>query len=112
MQKYSKGTLVEVVKHNWRPDLIGERFVVGATKISDLSVGGEYKQEILRDVLIYMTPFDSVLPERAGKVVWLPEDHLRPVEDGFPEDDGFEFDESKPVWKPTVIVEDGEALVV
>ncbi|AKY02213.1 hypothetical protein AEO54_085 [Vibrio phage vB_VorS-PVo5] len=113
MQKYPKGTLVEVIKHEYRTDLIGKRFVVDVTKLGHLRIGrGANKERILKNVLLYKTPFFSILPDSYNNNVWFTEDYLKPVGDIFPEDEGFEFDESKPVWAPKLVVEDGGALVI
>ncbi|AUG85091.1 hypothetical protein FDJ19_gp084 [Vibrio phage Ceto] len=112
MQKYPKGTLVEIVKHEWRQDLIGKQFAVEDTQVGNLIVGKASTQRVLTNVLMYRTPFMSARPSGNNRNIWLTEEYLRPVRGDYPEDEGFEFDESKLVWTPTVIVEDGEALVV
>lgn len=91
--KFPPGTLVQIVKHSIRHDLVGEKFFVdefGMTRLLNRLTGNE-----IPATMCYRSPFKS--KARTDKDIWIPEDHLREVDP----DEGFEFEEDWHVWYPT-----------
>ncbi|CAL9975251.1 hypothetical protein VPHD148_0186 [Vibrio phage D148] len=93
--KFPPGTLVQIIKHDSREDLVGNQFYVTDHKFTSLAnrlTGGSTPS-----TMCYRSPFKS--KARTNKDVWITEEALKEIDP----DEGFEFEDDWFVWNPIVI---------
>lgn len=92
--KFPPGTLVQIIKHHSRSDIVGKKFFVTDFKYAELLNRSNGKT--IPASMCYRAPYKSLI--RTNKDIWIPEEYLREVD----MDDGFEFEEDWSVWTPIV----------